>query len=645
MNKLVICLAIFSALSACGGSSNQSASSTPAQAPLKVANTPAPVASVVDAAPVAQGRLPELAPAAPTPVPRPLQHLAAPAKLASATATLAPCTTNCFNKRYIYFGGNFVKAASTADTTFAKLKDVIRTGHDLGYNGIVLNPAGSGAFSTTVGNHTTSYFYDNFRELVAYAAQYNMELIPVGASPDSITTIDASLIEAVPAQNRPFVVANGVATSTGTDIAPNADFESGNNNWNLLDGITRDSTTGHLSTTSVKFDQSRNQNPMRLYREFPNLQPYTAYRMSFWIKSSDFDAPLRLQIFDGQSVNPIYNNASNALGLGTTNGNFNASGNVLAQTQDWTEYNVDFNTLGNSTIRVYLGTWSAGSHHGAAWVDDVRIKEVGLNHTVRRTSLPVLVKSENGGTTYTEGTDYVVGTEKLTIPANSSIHNGDHLSVSWAQSARGLSSTWGAPASACYPQYFSNTNSVVSNTFSTMQSNKSFFVYFDEWRVMNWDSQCGNITAGKYLENTFRGVQQGIYAQNPNADVYVWNDMFDPYHNAKPAYWMVKGDLSGGIAGLDPKTIVVNWNENGDQQVNSLKYFSDKGFKQLIALYYDDNANLDKTNRWLNNLTSAQGLGVQGVDGFVYTTWAGDNGYADLERVANLLKSTGRWPQ
>jgi hypothetical protein len=564
----------------------------------------------------------------------------------ASVADAQTCSTNCFNKRFIYFGGNFVKAASTNDSTFAKLKEVIQTGHDLGYNGIMLNPAGSGAFSTTVGNKVTPYFNDNFKELVDFAAKLNMELIPIGLSPESITSIDASLIEAVPVKNRPFVVAGGVATASGSDAAPLTDFESSNGGWDLWDGITLDTTVGRSGKTAVKFDQSRKVKMMRMHRAISNLQPFTAYRMSFWVKTSDFDAPLTLLMLDGQAANPVYRNYSNALGLGTdANGNFNAAGNTLAQTQDWTQYTVDFNTLNNSTVNIYLGTWLSGSHNGAAWVDDVQVREVGLNHVVKRTTVPVKVTSENGSVTYTEKTDYVIGAEKLTIPGTSAIKNGDKLNVSWGQSARGMASTWGAPASACYPEYFTNSNSVVTNTFATMQSKKSFFVYFDEWRIMNWDPKCTNATAGSYLADTFKGVQKLIYAQNPNADVYVWNDMFDPYHNAKSSYWMVNGDLTGGIDGLDKKTIVVNWNEAADQQVNSLKYFSGKGFKQLIALYYDDNATLDKTNKWLTNLNAAQADSVSGVDGFVYTTWAGDSGYADLTKVTELLKKSGRWPQ
>lgn len=658
MNKLVICVAIAAVLSGCGGGSEQ-ASSTKQSAPVRATLVTAPAAApavapaaapevvIADVAPVAQGIVTDAAQQATVSKAVTLRQ-SAPAASAKvvASALAAPCTVNCFNKRYIYFGGNFVKALKDDDTTFAKLKDVIRVGHENGYNGIMLNPAGSGSFATSL-TGKSQYYDANFAALVEYAASYQMELIPVGLSPDSITTTDANLIEALPAKDRPFLVSNGVATSSGADAAPSADFESGTNGWSLFDNVTRDTTVGHSGTGSIKFDENGGQSMMRLYREITNLQPKTAYRMSFWIKTSDFDAPLKLQIYDGQTVNPIYLNASNLLGLGTAaNGNFNAAGNTVAQTQDWTEYNVDFNTLGNSTIRIYLGTWSIGTHKGAAWVDDVRIKEVGLNHVVSRASYPVEVRSATG-VKYEAGSDkdYVVGVEKLTIPASSRIKNGDTLKVTWGQSARGISSTWGAPASACYSSYFDNSKSIASKTFTTLGSNKSFFVYFDEWRVMNWDTACGNISAGKYLENTFRGVRQKIEEINPNAEVYVWNDMFDPYHNAKTSYWMVNGDLTGGIDGLGPNTIVVNWNEYADKQVNSLKYFADKGKKQLIALYYDDNANLTKTNQWLTSLNTAQGQNVSGIDGFVYTTWAGDNGYADLKKVADLLKATGRWPQ
>ena len=556
-----------------------------------------------------------------------------------------PCL-NCFKKRYIYFSGNFVKALLEKDSSYAKLVELITRGKAAGYNGIVVNAGGSGSFASLAGTVYHKDFYTNFADLVARAQAAQMELIPVGLTPESIATLDPSIIEAFPVQARPFVVSGTTAVSTGTDLITNPGFESGSTGWGLFDGIGLDNTIGHASTTSVKIDEGSGKKMMRLYREVTGLQPFTAYRMSFWIKSSDFDAPLRLQIYDSNTVNPVYANASSNLGLGTTNGQWNADGNSLAQTQDWKEYNIDFNTLGNKSVRIYLGTWGTGTHTGAAWIDDVHVREIGLAHTVRRPSLPIQVRAASGGTLYQEGADYVVGTEKLTIPAGSQIHDGDHLSVSWAQSSRGVATLWGAPASACYQNFFDKSKTIVDETWKLLNHPKGFFIYYDEWRIMNWDSTCGPMTAGDYLGRTVEKVENSIYALNPDAEIYIWNDMFDPYQNALSSYWMVNGDMRGAVQRLNRKTIVMNWNILTNQQVNSLQYFSGQGFKQMLALYYDDKT-LAATDKWLANLDLAEKNGVTGVDGFMFTTWQGDGGYADLEKVADFIKTKypQRWPQ
>lgn len=62
---------------------------------------------------------------------------------------------------------------------------------------------------------------------------------------------------------------------------------------------------------------------------------------------------------------------------------------------------------------------------------------------------------------------------------------------------------------------------------------------------MNWDPACGGISAGTYLKNTVKKMQDVLLAINPNYEIYIWNDMFDPYQNAINNYWMINGNLAG----------------------------------------------------------------------------------------------------
>ncbi len=40
-------------------------------------------------------------------------------------------------------------------------------------------------------------------------------------------------------------------------------------------------------------------------------------------------------------------------------------------------------------------------------------------------------------------------------------------------------------------------------------------------------------------------MQDTLLEINPNYEMYIWNDMFDPFQNATGAYMMGNGDMSG----------------------------------------------------------------------------------------------------
>ena len=115
---------------------------------------------------------------------------------------------------------------------------------------------------------------------------------------------------------------------------------------------------------------------------------------------------------------------------------------------------------------------------------------------------------------------------------------------------------------------------------------------------------------------------------NPGGSIYVWSDMFDPRHNAHKDYYLVRGDLTGSWAGLDKDVVIVNW--NFDKRNESLKWFAERGHRQLVAGYYDDGP--DRIRAWLDSAK-----GVNGVFGVMYTTW--QNKYDDLEQFS--ARSTG----
>ena len=104
--------------------------------------------------------------------------------------------------------------------------------------------------------------------------------------------------------------------------------------------------------------------------------------------------------------------------------------------------------------------------------------------------------------------------------------------------------------------------------------------------------------------------------------------MFDPHHNAKDApYYLVNGSLAGSWTGLDPDVIVVPW--NFETRAESLRFFTSRGHRQLIAGYYDSDP--AKIRDWLAAAVPVR----DSVLGVMFTTWRDD--YSQLETFGNEL--------
>ncbi len=151
-----------------------------------------------------------------------------------------------------------------------------------------------------------------------------------------------------------------------------------------------------------------------------------------------------------------------------------------------------------------------------------------------------------------------------------------------------------------------------------------YMMSHDEFRVCNWDESCEsrNQTPGQMLAANVRECTDLLRPQH----AAVWNDMFDPYHNAvQGPYYLVNGPWLNSWDGLAKDVLVVNWNHGKRDQ--SLKFFADRGNPQLIAGYYDND--LSDLIQWKQSAAE-----VKGVIGYMYTTWRND--YSMLEKFAGM---------
>jgi hypothetical protein len=121
---------------------------------------------------------------------------------------------------------------------------------------------------------------------------------------------------------------------------------------------------------------------------------------------------------------------------------------------------------------------------------------------------------------------------------------------------------------------------------------------------------------------------------NPDADVWIWSDMLDPNHNARPDYYLVEGDYTGSWEHIPRDMGIVTWYYA--RRAPSLEHFSGLGFRTLAGSYYDG-GNLDNPRGWLEALDN-----TPNAQGIMYTTWVND--FSLLDDFGDLVSLRQQTP-
>lgn len=439
---------------------------------------------------------------------------------------------------------------------------------------------------------------------------------------------DPNYEEGLLSQDALFVAQNGTAAfqpDNPTQVA-NSDFEQASGNhfpgWSFQDseGVTTfaDHDVVHGGKTSLRMENpSKNDGQHCRIMQTIALKPHRQYRISFWVKTQDlaggFSPEVKLLAPDGQS--------------GISYQTFHCD-----TTQDWKHYDLCFNSLDNTKGLLYLGTW--GGTTGKVWWDDFRIDEVGLVNLLRRPGCPVTVRADDGATVYEEGRDYQKIVDPLLHPwvayheppiihltANSRIKPSQRLRVSYYHTVIIYEDRMTECLSE--PKIFDDWQSEVKQA-NDLYHPAAFLMEHDELRVMDQCASCQamHMTPGQLLAWNIHKAAGIIRTIRPDAGIWVWNDMFDPYHNAVDHYYLVNGSLKGSWKGLDKDIGIVNWNGGG--LAKDCKFFADLGLKQILSGYYDGDADGSGIAKWID---SAHGL--PGVAGAMYTTWEDNYGPMD----------------
>ena len=440
---------------------------------------------------------------------------------------------------------------------------------------------------------------------------------------------DRNYVEGVPVEDALFVVHAGRATlqQDNPTRVSNGDFEQANGNhfggWTMQDdeGMTTfaDHAMVHGGNVSLRMENiGKNEAHHCRLAQAIKLQPHRQYAISFWVKTdglSPADAEVKV-------LSP---EASGSISFQT----FRVKG-----TQDWKDYHIVFNSLDHREGRLYLGSWSG--KNGKLWWDDLKIEEIGLVNVLRRPGCPVNVRGMDG-TVFEEGRDY----ERIVDPVlnpwhafheapaiklteKSRIQDGSKLRVSYYQPLV----VYEDRVTSCLsePKIFETWRQEVKRADELFHP-AGFLMSHDELRVMNQCALCRSkqMTPGELLAWNVRQAAQIIREVRPDAEIWVWSDMFDPMHNAVEHYYAVNGPLTGSWKGLDKDVGVVNW--HGGLKGKNCKFFAELGLRQILSGYYDGDEDGNGIATWLENTR-----GVQGIVGAMYTTW--EDKYGAMDRWA-----------
>ena len=477
-------------------------------------------------------------------------------------------------------------------------------------------------------------FFHRLEQVQKACERNHLELIPAFFSigyGGGFLAHNANLAEGLPVEDAPFVISNGrgqLDDSRSVSLA-NGGFEdfSGNRfkgfNFHDQPGEVSfvDTQIKHGGRASLRMENfTCNQYGHGRVMQEVELQPSRCYRLKLWVKTEGLQPAnaFRLEVL-----------ADNDRELAPREFHVPA-------TADWREISMLFNSLDSQKIRIYAGVW--GGKAGKFWVDDWSLEEVGPVNVLHRPGTPVVVRSDDGASTYQEGVDYApLGNLQpsvwhdtddpapLKILPGGHIHEGDRLRVSWYHSML----IYDSQVTVCMAEpeiydIFERETELLAQHLHP----RRVMLNMDEVRMGGTCRACAGRDMGVLLGECVTKQADILRRHIPQAQIYVWADMFDPNANAHGNYYLVRGDFTGSWQHVPKDLIMTIW--GGTPSPKSVQFFAGQGFPMLLACYYDAD-NLEEVKGWLKLARE-----TPGVRGLMYTPW--EKKYSLLPEFGDLLQ-------
>jgi hypothetical protein len=504
---------------------------------------------------------------------------------ALALAALPPSRPTAAPARELWFYETLSLSDSAA---VERLPAIWRRAAAAGYTRVVLTDP---RFARPEAHDAT--YLARVRRLRGLAAELHLEIVPgvslVGRGNGAMLTSDPDLAEALPVRDALLEVRNGIATIVADPpvaLAPRPDRADAG--ITVTPGALRVPAGGPRAFWTVA------------------VAPWRCYHLSVTLAGEDFSGEARINVTGG-GRELAYATVASPRG-------------AAPETRD-----VVFDSQGATSVLVAFG--SSRSSRGVLRFSDWSLEEAGPVNLVRRPGLPFRLAGLTEGADFGPVRDPLLGMHPWKGQFDT-WHDPPVIRVRRPDGTR-LRASWHMAAVILRGQVaccLSDTAVIRRQVEEIARVREWFgartvFLMHDEIRCIGQDSTClaTGRTAGQVLAANVRAVTSAF----PGTRFVVWNDMFDPEHNAIDGYYLVRGSLAGAWEGLPRDAIVVNW--NFDHAASSLRFFSGRGHEQVWGGYYDTPP--AEIARVLPALDA-----TPGVIGVLYATWK--DRYDDLEAFA-----------
>ncbi len=500
------------------------------------------------------------------------------------------------------------------DSDVAEITGLLETSAKSGLNGAIFSLG-----LDSLCKHDDAYFR-RLSEIDATCKRLGIEMIPslfsIGYG-GGILGHNRHLAEGMPVVDAPFIASDGQARfePDPTIQMINGDFEQTKNThafpgfrFHDQPGVVSFSDTQvfHGGKTSLRMENfTANPHGHGRIMQTIRVKPRRSYRVCLWVKTDGLKPTnafnISVLVGDRQLAPRSYN---------------------LPSTGDWKQCVLIFNSLDFDSVNVYAGMW--GGRSGRLWIDDWTIEEIGPLNVLRRPGTPVVVRSDDGMTTYEEGRDYAPLIDPaynpyrvpegpsvaLKLPGNSRIQSGQRLKVSWYHPML----IHDSQVTICMgePEIYEIIDHEAKLLAEKLHP-KKILLNMDEVRMGGTCKACYGRNMAELLGECITRQVESLRTYSPDARIYIWSDMLDPHHNAKGDYYLVRGDFTGSWNHIPTDLTIAVW--GGEPRENSLRFFAERDFETLIACYYDAD-DLNDVKGWMK----AAGP-LPRVRGFMYTPW------------------------